>query len=216
MIFRNHPISGTQLPPSSSIIDDINTMHKSGSASLAFHYFDFRDTKNNELCGFLSSLLFQLCNQSDSYYNALSSLYSTHQNGTQSADDDALLECLQDMLSSANQAPVYLILDALDECPNALDTVSPREEVLIFVDNLVNLHLPNLRICLTSRPEVDIQDVLEPLGFHSISIDDEEGQKQDILDYVRSFVLSDLRMRKWKEEDKELVIDVLSQKADGM
>jgi len=191
-------------------------MHKSGSASLAFHYFDFRDTKNNELRGFLSSLLFQLCNQSDSYCNALSSLYSTHQNGTQSADDDALLECLQDMLSSANQAPVYLILDALDECPNALDTVSPREEVLIFVENLVNLHLPNLRICLTSRPEVDIQDVLEPLGFHSISIDDEEGQTQDILDYVRSFVLSDLRMRKWKEEDKELVIDVLSQKADGM
>jgi len=214
MIFRNYPISDTQLPHSSSIIDDI--MHKPGSASLAFHYFDFRDTKNNELRGFLSSFLFQLCNQSDSYYNAVSSLYSTHQNGTQSADDDALLECLQDMLSSANRAPVYLILDALDECPNALDTVSPREEVLIFVENLVNLQIPNLRICLTSRPEVDIQDVLEPLGFHSVSIDDEEGQKQDILDYVRSFVLSDLRMRKWKEEDKELVIDVLSQKADGM
>ena len=191
-------------------------MQKPGSASLAFHYFDFRDTKNNELRGFLSSLLFQLCNQSDSYCNAVSSLYSTHQDGTQSADDDALLECLQDMLSSANRAPVYLILDALDECPNALDTVSPREEVLIFVENLVNLQIPNLRICLTSRPEVDIQDVLEPLGFHSVSIDNEEGQKQDILDYVRSFVLSDLRMRKWKEEDKELVIDVLSQKADGM
>ena len=207
---------GTQLLRSSSIVDDINTMHKSGLASLAFHYFDFRDAKNNELRGLLSSLLFQLCNQSNSYCKALSSLYSTHQNGTQSADDGALLECLQDMLSSVDQVPVYLILDALDECPNGSGTPSPREEVLMFVEDLVNLQLPNLRICLTSRPEVDIQEILEPLGFHSISLHDEEGQKQDILDYVRSVVLSDIRMRKWKEVDKELVIDVLSQKADGM
>jgi hypothetical protein len=55
------------------------------------------------------------------------------------------------------QAPVYLILDALDECPNTSDTPTPREKVLRLVEDLVDLQLPNLRICLTSRPEVDIK-----------------------------------------------------------
>jgi hypothetical protein len=54
------------------------------------------------------------------------------------------------------------------------------------------------------------------LEFHSISLHDEEGQKQDILDYVKFVVHSDPKMRKWTAEDKELAIDTLSQKADGM
>jgi hypothetical protein len=86
----------------------------------------------------------------------------------------------------------------------------------MFVEDLVDLGLPNLRICLTSRPEVDIKDILEPLESHSISLHDEEGQKQDILDYIKSVVYSDTRMRRWRAEGKELVIDELSQKADGM
>jgi hypothetical protein len=33
---------------------------------------------------------------------------------------------------------------------------------------------------------------------------------------VNSVVYSDMNMRRWREEDKKLVIDVLSDKADGM
>ena len=120
------------------------------------------------------------------------------------------------MLRASGQAPVYLVLDALDECPDSSGTPSPREEVLYLVKDLVNLHLPNLRICLTSRPEVDISATLEPLDFHSITLHDEEGQRKDIRDYIRSVVYSDAKMRRGKAEDKELVIDVLSQKANGM
>jgi hypothetical protein len=39
---------------------------------------------------------------------------------------------------------------------------------------------------------------------------------QDIVDYIRSVVDTDLKMRKWRVDDKELVIDVLTKKADGM
>jgi hypothetical protein len=49
-----------------------------------------------------------------------------------------------------------------------------------------------------------------------VSLHDESGQKQDIADYVSSFVNSDRRMRRWREEDKDLVIKTLSEKADGM
>ena len=39
---------------------------------------------------------------------------------------------------------------------------------------------------------------------------------QDILEYVRFTVNSDLDMRRWSAEVKERVTDVLSQRADGM
>jgi hypothetical protein len=58
--------------------------------------------------------------------------------------------------------------------------------------------------------------VLEPLTSLKISLHDESGQKEDIIEYIKSVVRSDRSMRKWKEEDRQLVIDTLSDKADGM
>jgi len=127
-----------------------------------------------------------------------------------------MVECLKEMLRCLAEDPTYLILDALDECPVTSGNLSPRDEVLELVDELVGLHLPNLHICVTSRPELDIQAVLEPLTAHPVSLHDESGQKQDIADYVGSFVHSDRRMKRWREEDKDLVISILSEKADGM
>jgi hypothetical protein len=93
---------------------------------------------------------------------------------------------------------------------------SHRELVLEFVEKLVGLHLSNVRICVTSRPEADIRASLEPLASHTVSLHDEIGQKNDIFDYVSSMVHSDRNMRKWRLEDKKLVVETLSQEADGM
>ena len=67
-----------------------------------------------------------------------------------------------------------------------------------------------------SRPEHDIQVVLKRLTIHPVSLHDDSGQQQDIANYVESFVHSNQRMRRWREEDKDLVIKTLSEKADGM
>jgi hypothetical protein len=122
------------------------------------------------------------------------------------------------MLTLPDQLPTYLIIDALDESSNTSGIPSPRERVLQLVKELVHLHLPNLRICVTSRPEVDIRDVLEPLTSFRVSLHDQSGQKQDIEEYVKSIVYSNSEpiMRRWKTEDKDLVIKVLSERADGM
>ncbi len=81
---------------------------------------------------------------------------------------------------------------------------------------LVKLNLPNLRLCITSRPEIDIRTSLEPLTSNCISIHDQSGQKQDIIDFVTSVVYSDENMRRWRDEDKKMVIETLSERADGM
>ena len=70
------------------------------------------------------------------------------------------------------QAPVYLIMDALDECPTTSeksDIPRAREKVLMFVRQLTTSEYLNLRICVTSRPEPDLRVVLEPLSSRSIS-----------------------------------------------
>jgi hypothetical protein len=127
-----------------------------------------------------------------------------------------MVECLNEMLTLKMQGPTYIIMDALDECPITTTIPSPREEVLELVDELVGLRLPNLHICVTSRPEHDIQAVLKHLTLRAVSLHDESGQQQDIFDYVTSFVHSDRKVRRWREEDKDLVIKTLSEKADGM
>ena len=201
---------------SSTIIEEIESMCKSGLASLAIYYYDFREDQKKDLRGLLSSVLFQLCDQSDSYHDILSTFYSTHRHGKQSPSDDELVQCFKDLLNLPGQAPIILIVDGVDECPNTSSLSFPREKVLMLLEDLINSRLPNLRTCVTSRPEVDIKAVLEPLSFHSVSLHDEKGQMEDIENYIKSVVNTDKKMRRWKPEHKQLVIDVLTKRADGM
>jgi hypothetical protein len=122
------------------------------------------------------------------------------------------------MLTFPDQCPIYLIMDALDESPNTSGIPSPREKVLQLLKDLVDLSFPNLHICVTSRPEFDIRSVLEPLTSRRVSLHDQSGQKEDIAEYVRSVVYSDSEqiMRRWRTDDKELVVKTLSERADGM
>jgi hypothetical protein len=187
----------------------------SGLASLAMFYYDFREDEKKDLRGLLSSMLFQLCDQSDSYYTIVSTFYSIHRDGARSPSDDELIRCLKDLLDLPGQAPIYLIIDALDECPNT--SLPPhRDQALMFLEDLVDSNFSNLRICITSRPETDIKPILEPLTFRSISLHNESGQKEDIENYIKSIVNTDRRMRRWTSVHKQLVIGVLTERADGM
>ena len=128
------------------------------------------------------------------------------------------MRCLKEMLALPDQRPVYLIMDALDECPNTCGIPSIREQVLGLVKELVSLRLSSLRICATSRPEVNISSALKDIASCSVSLQDESGQKKDIEEYIRSVVYSpsDTIMRRWRKDDKDLVVQTLSGRADGM
>ena len=203
---------------SSAIIQDIKRISDPRPAHIAYFFFDFKDTEKQDSRAFLSSIVVQLSNQSIPFCNILLEFYSAHQRGSQQPGDKDLTQCLEKMLRVPTEEPIYVILDALDECPDTSGLRSSREKVLELVEKLVGFHLPNLRLCVSSRPEVDIRDVLEPLTSTSdrISLHDEEGQRKDIADYIRSVVYSDRKMMRWREQDKELVIETLSGRAEGM
>ena len=191
-------------------------MHAAGLATMAYYYFDFRDIKKQDCYGLLSSLVSQLSADSDACYNILSKLYSENIHGTRKPDIDALKECMTNMLNLPRQGPVYIIVDAVDECPNFPGRPSAREEVLEIIEELANLELPNVHLCVASRPEMDIRLVLETLTSLKISLHEEIGQKEDIIAYIKFTVRSDRSMRRWREEDQNLVVNTLSEKVDGM
>ena len=202
---------------SSTIIEDIKNIRDARSL-IAYYYFDYKDKAKRDIRGLLTSLLFQLARDSDSCWNVLYQLYTTCHDGSEQPSNAALSKCFENMLKLPGQLPFFVILDALDECPSTTETPSAREKVLDFVEDLVRSGHSNLFICITSRPEQDIQTVFYPLTLPSrrISLHDEVGQREDINNYLRSFVRADRVMRRWKEEDKELVINTLSERAGGM
>ncbi|KAN0120758.1 hypothetical protein V8E52_004027 [Russula decolorans] len=200
----------------SAIIQEVERMQAAGLATMAYYYFDFRDVKKQDCDGLLSSLILQLSAESDSCYNILSQLYSVNSRGIRKPSVSALKKCLKDMLSLPGQGPIYIVVDALDECPNFPGRPSAREKVLDLIEELVDLNRLNVHLCVASRPEMDIRLVLEELTTLKISLHDEIGQKEDIIRYIESVVYSDRSMRRWKEEDKRLVVDTLSDKSDGM
>jgi len=183
---------------------------------MGYFYCDFRDAGKQDVRGLLSFLLAQFCAKSDPCYDILSDLYSAHGVGSQQPDDDELAECLKKMLKIPGQPTMYIIVDRLHECPNNSGLPTARERVLDLLEDLATLNLPNLRICVTSRPEVDIKIVLEPLASLRVCLHDENGQKSDIRDYISTVVHSDRKMRRWRAEDKQLVIDTLCAKVNGM
>lgn len=203
---------------SSTIIQDIEAICETGQASMGYFYFDFRNVNKQHWRDLVPSLLIQLSSRSNSRCDILSRLYSIQDSGARQPGDDLLIRCLQEMLTLPDEGPTYLIIDAVEECPDISGIPSPRERVLRLVKELVNLSLPKLHICVTSRPEIDIRNILEPLTSCRMSLHDQSGQKEDIENYVRSVVYSDSEpiMRRWRKEDKDLVIETLTERADGM
>jgi hypothetical protein len=192
------------------------TLCDAGTAIVAYFYFDFRDADKQNRRNLLLSLLSQLSARSDHSCDLLHRVYVTHDNGACKPTDVVLTQSLKETLEFSDDHPIYIILDAIDECPNTFGIPSPRELVLDLVKELVQLSLPNLHVFVTSRPEIDIRTALEPLTSLRVSLHDETGQKKDIVEYVCSVVHSDAKMGKWREQDQNLVIETLSERADGM
>ncbi len=183
---------------------------------MTYFYCDFQDPKKQDVSYLLASLLAQLSAKSDPCYNILSALYSKYDGGLHQPNEDASMECLKSILKIEGQPPIYIIIDAVDECPISSDIESPCDCVLVLVENLAMLCLSNFHICLTSHPKADIRASLESITSHSISLHDESGQKNDISDYISFVIHSDQNMRRWTDDNKNIVIETLSQKADRM
>ena len=189
-------------------------LQKARQATLAYFYFDFNDEKKTNLDNALRSLLTQLAARSDRYCDILCDVYENNDGSTPRTNE--MIRCLEEMFEQPDQVPVYVILDALDECSNVGQIPSARRRVLDFLKCLVDPRLSNLHLCVTSRPEDDIRSALKT--FCTISIQEQMGQKEDIRRYIKDEVYanSDTLMGRWDNKTKNMVVNTLTEKADGM
>lgn len=208
--------------PSSGIIEDTFAECESRSAIVTYFYCDFNDESKQNCRNLVRSIISQLCDQSSICYQTLFRIFSEHGKVARKPSDETLDETLTKFLTtmvshpSLVQAPIYLIVDALDECPDDSGFPTTRKEVLNLIENLVRLRLPNLHTCVTSRLESDIQITLKPLASRQVILHAQNGQKKDLMNYVHSIVYSDNEMKRWGDEDKKFVVDTLSERAEGM
>lgn len=202
---------------SSAIIEDIKSTQDTRPALIAYYYFDAKDPFKRDVRGLLASLLSQLAGGDSRCWDILDGLYTLCRNGSEQPSDAALAGRLISMLNLLRQSPTFLIIDALDECQNTAGSPSAREEVLNLLKDLVQSSHSNLFICVTCRPEQDIQTVFNPFtSAFQVILHEEGGQRDDIKKFVRSFVHEDKNMRTWGEEDREFVTTTIPERAGGM
>lgn len=209
-------MSDTHIIISSSIVHDIQADVDANIASMAYFYYDFRDHKKHSVDGFLSSLLVQFCAQSELCCDILSNVYSTHGRGSRRPTNETMRRCLVDMLKCLVQEPAYIVVDALDECPGNPGFPSPRATLLGLFRELVNLQWSNLHICILSDLDPEVEFVLYPLASRRVCLHEESGHSQDIIRYLRWMLSTHPKMKGWKASDKEVVINTLFRKAEGV
>ncbi|KAI0303581.1 hypothetical protein B0F90DRAFT_1300460 [Multifurca ochricompacta] len=183
---------------------------------MAYFYFDFKDSGKQDCRGLVSSLLSQLCARSDPCCGVLLRWHSRLDDCSRQPREDEFIRCLKETLSLPGQSNIYIIVDVLGECPNNSGMPSSRERLMRLIRELVAMLLPRLHVCILGRPEVDIRIVLDPLTSHRVPRHEEQGQSKDVSNYVMSVIKSDPKLQRWRADDRQLVIDSLSQRADGM
>ena len=129
-------------------------------------------------------------------------------------NNDALAGCLHEMVELPGQLPIFIIVDALDECQNSTGTPTAREEVL---DLWKMLSGRIIRICSSASQVAQsktYRQFLVPWPLHRAvcSFTRKVVQRKDIDSYIREFVLKDRAIRR----RRELVITTLSRRAKGM
>ena len=128
---------------------------RSDHATITF-YFDFNNSRRNDLNFMLRSLIRQLGDKLEAVSGEIHYLYThTCMDGTREPTDDQLLETFQRSL--VRFTCVFIALDALDEAENDADQIH---------DALRTLHkwdLPCVHTIITSRRESSVYECLESI-----------------------------------------------------
>jgi hypothetical protein len=137
------------------------------------------------------------------------SLYDNYLNSQ--PPTDRLLSAIQCIVNGDKN--IFLIIDALDECPNQN---SERSDLCNVLTEIKEWAASNLHTLVTSRREVDLDESLEPLcTISSISIQGPEVQS-DIQRFIHSELSKNKRLSKWPADIQNEIELTLVQGANGM
>lgn len=193
---------------SAGIIEDLKGYCDIDPArSFAFFFFDFNDAEKQHPMGMVKSLVSQFLSQCTHVPEGVRALHATCK---REASGQQLLQALRDTLDLL-PAP-FVVLDALDEC-------SSWEGLFEILQEMQRCRKDNLRVLLTSRKEVEIEEALEdvvPPGRRTCL--ESHLVDRDIRTYVQERLMRDKDFRRWQEDSnlKQEIEKTLGRKAHGM
>ncbi|KAK1757014.1 ankyrin repeat-containing domain protein, partial [Echria macrotheca] len=199
----------------STVIRHLGNEHRQDPmTALAYFYFSFSDLKKQTLDGMLSSLILQLCARRPIIPPAVENL-GTFKDRGQRPDNKTLTEAFIESLQGFSS--VYIVLDALDECPVSNNV---RKGVLDTIRRIVSANIPNLHFLCTSRKERDIdlqfaQILSQPYRYSIDLTFSTMALEKDIKSHIDT-TLGSIEFDSWPRPVKDEVRDALVQKADGM
>ncbi|KAL8910022.1 MAG: hypothetical protein Q9171_004682 [Xanthocarpia ochracea] len=181
-----------------------DTVHHTRGA-VAFIYCNYKERTQQTLDYLVSSLIRQLVESHHELLEDLSLLYNRHSGKGTRPSGQELLGTLGSF--AKNIDPLFLVVDALDEC----DTIGGIRSAL--PSELQKL-LPKARFFFTSRYLTEIEHLFNGCARLEIRASD-----QDIRRYISSQVACESRLAKHIEKDHSLLKDVeeaIIQKSAGM
>ncbi|KAJ5626764.1 hypothetical protein N7528_004191 [Penicillium herquei] len=187
----------------STIIQDIQEECEADDAKyLAYWYFEFGDNKTQSVNSMTRSLVRQLSRSP--LLPSVTKLCQEYEIKGGEPGSKEINGLFNDMVSSV-PGNIYLIFDALDECPENGDS-QERETLLRFLQDLLAQHRNKVHILATSRLEQDIKEELGPVV--SSTIDLEAYLAED----VKIFVMETMKQSRFKglsADIKELIEEKL-------
>jgi hypothetical protein len=192
---------------SSTAIEDIrDTCQKDADASHAFFYFSFSDKRKQSDGDLLRSLVAQLGWREP----GLSMLRQAYENARQGVPGPDELEKIL-LASIRSCSKVYLLVDALDECPEDSET---RQSVLARIERLTQ-DTSNLKIFATSRELDSMRKSMEALAAEPLRVIT-RAVDADIQAYLSTELSRDRNLRELSPEMRTLIESTIASQADGM
>jgi hypothetical protein len=181
---------------------------------LAYFYFSFSDFQKQKVNNMLASLIRQISAHRPYIPQSVQSL-GEYKNTGGRPDTDTLVKAL--IASMQGFSAVYIIIDALDECPKLNDE---RKKLLTSLRYILKVAPDSLHLLCTSRKEVDIDKAIRPLLLEPWGVEVNlsigcEALDDDIGQYIDS-ILADTEYDTWPKNIKEESRNALMEKADGM
>ena len=179
--------------------------------AIAYFYFDFNESEKQNATSFVTTLIAQLCNHVVDLPEELKELYKACNNGRGVATLDALQAAL--FAVAEKFGDVFIVADALDECPK---NGNLREELLELIKDINTRSSSNIHLLVTSRPESDIEELLQSLSTTRVIPIQGSPIDADIKSYICNEISSDSKLKKFPIEEQKKIEKRLIEGADGM
>jgi Cdc6-like AAA superfamily ATPase len=198
---------------SSTAIQHLETC---SSQPLLYFYFDFNDTRKQNLEEMVVSLVNQLYTRSERTQKPLDALFVSCDGGRSQPSSQSLCKALTQMIEQAGD--IWIVLDALDECRTRAG--SETQGLLKWIAAFFNSNKRNVHLLVTSRPEPDISSGLSEIApeWEAVVPIQSDLVKDDVETYVRAKVRYGDGLKRWRyrPDVQDKIESCLITKANGM